>query len=149
MLKYTRQQFFELVICKGLRWIVLVIQTGYFLCRSNSSQDCTRVERTNPDFSDTVNTTEDLLSYLQLLETGLPLLIVCLVSIALGRTHFLPIPGWSLVRSSGQEVVHVWQPCRHNSATARLPLALPPHPLPQPPHLASCPPLHPCCHSWP
>ena len=57
----------------------MVKQTRYSQGRSNSSQDCTNVDRTDPDFRDTVNATEDLLSYLQLLETGLPLLIVCLV----------------------------------------------------------------------
>ena len=128
MLKYTRQQFFELVICRGLRW-ELEIQTIYLPCRSNSSQDCNHVDRTNPDFGETVNTTEDLLSYLQLLETGLPLLIVCLVIIALGQIHSPSITGWTLVRSSGQKVVHVWQSSRHNLTTARLPLTLPADPL--------------------
>ena len=52
------------------------------MARTNSSADCGSLDRADPRFEETVDQTEDLLSYLQLLETGLPLLIICLV-----RTH--------------------------------------------------------------
>ena len=131
------------------------------LSRNNSSQDCTSVDREDPDFRDTVNTTEDLLSYLQLLETGLPLLIVCLVGPLSGQITFLIVSILSQIsflmvsiitftgRSSRQEVVYVWQSGWYSSTTTWLPPALPFNPLTQPPHLGACSPVHSCLHCRP
>ena len=127
----------------------LMIQTRYSQGRSNSSQDCTNVDRTDPDFRDTVNATEDLLSYLQLLETGLPLLIVCLVRIILILGHdFVLNPGWPIIRCSRSKMVHAWQLGGHNSSTAWLSPPLPPRPHPRSSNLAACSSLHPCIHRW-
>ena len=59
------------------------------VCRTNSSVDCSSVDRTDPQFRETVDRTEDLLSYLQLLETSLPLVVVCLVSRRMGSVRMM------------------------------------------------------------
>ena len=76
MARFTRQQFFENVICQGLR----------------NNISCINIDRTDEDFHIVVNKTEDLLSYIQLLETVLPLIVVCIVgplSDTYGRKWFM------------------------------------------------------------
>ena len=79
MARFTRQQFFESIICKNL---------------GNSVQNisCDNVDKSDPSFAKISDKTEDLLSYLQLFETLIPLIVVVVVgplSDVYGRKWFM------------------------------------------------------------
>ena len=57
----------------------------WFFFLNSQTKDCERVNRSDPSFAKIVARTEDLLSYLQLVELFLPLLVMCVVSWRLGR----------------------------------------------------------------
>merc|ERR1712107_317779 len=76
MTAYTRQQFFETTICQQL----------------NQTEDCSKIDRSDPSFKTTIDDTEDLLSYLQFIELFLPLIVTCIagpLSDKYGRKWFL------------------------------------------------------------
>ena len=78
MARFTRQQFFEIIICRNLG--------------GNRNISCDGIHNNDPDFTKITDKMEDLLSYLQLFETLLPLLIVCIVgplSDIYGRKWFM------------------------------------------------------------
>ena len=56
-----------------------------FFFLNSQTKDCERVNRSDPSFAKIVARTEDLLSYLQLVELFLPLLVMCVVSCILGK----------------------------------------------------------------
>ena len=77
---FTRQPFFETIICRDLG--------------ISHNKSCASVDMNDPDCTQIVNKTEDLLSYLQIFETVLPLVIVCIVgplSDVYGRKWFILI----------------------------------------------------------
>ena len=81
MARFTRQQFFESIICKNLGDAVHNIS-------------CDNIDKSDPKFAEISDKTEDLLSYLQLFETLIPLLIVGVVgplSDVYGRKWFMVV----------------------------------------------------------
>ena len=64
----------------------------WFFFLNSQTKDCERVNRSDPSFSKIVARTEDLFSYLQLVELFLPLLVMCVVSWRLGKDERPSLP---------------------------------------------------------
>ena len=64
---------------------------------TSQTEDCSKIDRSDPSFKTTIDDTEDLLSYLQFIELFLPLIVTCIVSIIKGLVNIKPLlpPGGS------------------------------------------------------
>ena len=57
------------------------LSTLNLIFNTSQTEDCSKIDRSDPSFKTTIDDTEDLLSYLQFIELFLPLIVTCIVSI--------------------------------------------------------------------